>query len=78
MTTARDLEYHAQYQRRLRAEARARGKGQLNALVPVELINRLDAIKQTRGLTNRNDALALVLREYFERGETERTHAVSA
>lgn len=78
MTTARDLEYHAQYQRRLRAEARARGKGQLNALVPVELIDRLDGIKSARGLTNRNDALALVLREYFERGEIERNTAVSA
>jgi hypothetical protein len=78
MTTARDLEYHAQYQRRLRAEARARGKGQLNALVPVELIDRLDSIKSARGLTNRNDALALVLREYFERGEIERNTAVSA
>ena len=78
MTTARDLEYHAQYQRRLRAEARARGKGQLNALVPVELIDRLDSIKSARGLTNRKDALALVLSEYFERGEIERINAVSA
>lgn len=78
MTTARDLEYQAQYQRRLRAEARARGKGQLNALVPSELIDRLDRMKSARGLTNRNDALALLLAEYFERGEAERNHAVSA
>ncbi|MBI1684210.1 ribbon-helix-helix protein, CopG family [Caulobacter hibisci] len=78
MTTARDLEYQAQYQRRLRAEARARGKGQLNALVPADLIDLLDRMKQARGLTNRNDALALLLREYFERGEPERNPAVSA
>lgn len=78
MTTARDLEYHAQYQRRLRAEARARGKAQLNGIVSAELIGLLDGFKSARGLTNRNDALELVLAEYFGRGETERNHAVSA
>lgn len=78
MTTARDLEYHAQYQKRLRAEARARGKGQLNALVDKDLIDRLDAMKDGRGITNRTTALERVLREYFERGQSERNHAVSA
>lgn len=78
MTTARDLEYHAQYQKRLRAEARARGKGQLNALVDRDLIDRLDAMKDGRGFTNRTAALEQALREYFERGQSERNHAVSA
>jgi hypothetical protein len=78
MTTARDLEYQAQYQKRLRADARASGKSQLNVTVPVDLVDRLDGLKQARGLTNRNDALALLLREYFERGENERNPAVSA
>lgn len=78
MTTARDLEYHAQYQKRLRAEARARGKGQLNALVARDLIDRLDAMKDARGFTNRTTALEQALREYFERGQSERNHAVSA
>lgn len=78
MTTARDLEYQAQYQKRLRANARASGKRQLTALVKTELVSRLDAIKRARGLTNRNAALELVLEEYFERGEAERKHAVSA
>ncbi len=78
MTPARDLEYHAQYQRRLRAEARARGKGQLNALVDRDLIDRLDAMKDGRGFTNRTAALEQALREYFERGQSERNRAVSA
>ena len=78
MTTARDLEYHAQYQKRLRAEARARGKGQLNALVAQDLIDRLDAMKNARGFTNRTSALEQALTEYFERGQSERNRAVSA
>lgn len=78
MTTARDLEYHAQYQKRLRAEARARGKAQLNALVAKRLIESLDAVKAERGFTNRNDALEHVLQAYFDRGNSERNHAVSA
>ncbi|EJL35442.1 putative transcriptional regulator with CopG/Arc/MetJ DNA-binding domain and metal-binding domain [Caulobacter sp. AP07] len=78
MTTARDLEYHAQYQKRLRAAARARGKGQLNALVDRDLIDRLDAMKDGRGFTNRTAALEQALREYFERGQSERNQAVSA
>ncbi|GGL36094.1 ribbon-helix-helix domain-containing protein [Caulobacter rhizosphaerae] len=78
MTTARDLEYNAQYQKRLRANARASGKSQLNALVPSDLVARLDRLKKARGLTNRNDALAVLLREYFDGGEPERNHAVSA
>lgn len=78
MTTSRDLEYQAQYQRRLRAEARARGKGQLNAIVSAELIGLLDGLKSAKGLTNRNDVLELVLAEYFGRGDKERNPAVSA
>lgn len=78
MTTARDLEYHAQYQRRLRAEARARGKGQLNALVDQDLIDRLDAMKDGCVITNRTTALERALREYFDGGKSERNPAVSA
>ncbi len=78
MTTDRDLEYQAQYQRRRRAKARAAGQSQLNVTVPGDLVARLDRMKQTRGLTNRNDALALVLREYFDCGDDERNQAVSA
>ncbi|HEX7947959.1 MAG TPA: transcriptional regulator [Phenylobacterium sp.] len=78
MPTVRDLEYQAQYQRRRRALARASGKSQLNVVVPCDLVVRLDSMKQARGLTNRNDALAVVLREYFERGDDERNPAVSA
>lgn len=78
MMTTRELEYQAQYQRRRRAQARAAGNSQLNVIVPGELVARLDHVKQARGLTNRNDALALVLREYFGRGEDERNPAVSA
>jgi metal-responsive CopG/Arc/MetJ family transcriptional regulator len=78
MTTARDLEYQAQYQRRRRAQARASGKSQLNVIVPGDLVAQLDGMQHARGLTNRNDALALVLREYFGRGDDERNPAVSA
>jgi hypothetical protein len=78
MKTARNLEYQAQYQRRRRAQARATGKSQLNVIVPGDLVAQLDGIQQARGLTNRNDALALVLREYFGRGDDERNPAVSA
>jgi DNA-binding IclR family transcriptional regulator len=78
MKTAHDLKYQAEYQKRLRADARASGKAQLNALVPKDLIASLDAMKDTRGLTNRNAVLEQVLREYFERGVSERNRAVSA
>jgi len=78
MTTARELEYQAQYQKRLRANARASGKRQLNAILPTDLVARLDRLKTARGLSNRNEALAVLLREYFDDGEPERNHAVSA
>ena len=78
MTTDRDLQYQAQYQRRRRAAEKAAGKGQLNVTLPGDLISRLDILKGARGLTNRNDALALVLREYFDRGDDERKQVVSA
>ncbi|KQW67058.1 transcriptional regulator [Phenylobacterium sp. Root77] len=78
MTTDRHLQYQAQYQRRLRAAAKAAGSSQINVTLPGELITRLDGLKGARGLSNRNDALALVLREYFDRGEDERNQAVSA
>jgi hypothetical protein len=78
MTTVRDLEYQAQYQKRLRAEARARGKRQLNALVAQRLVESLDAMKAECGFTNRNEALEHVLRTYFDRGNAERNPAVSA
>lgn len=71
MTTDRNLQYQAQYQRQRRAAAKAAGNGQINAILPGDLINRLDCLKSARGLTNRNDALALVLREYFDRGGTK-------
>jgi hypothetical protein len=72
MTSARDLAYQAEYQRRRRASARAAGGSQLNLIVPCDLVARLDHLKQARGLSNRNDALATVLREYFGHGEEER------
>jgi len=78
MTIHRDLEYQAEYQRRRRARARAEGLNQLNAIIPGDLVVRLDQMKVARGLTNRNDALAVLLREYFDRGDDERTQAVSA
>lgn len=65
MTSARDLAYQAEYQRRRRASARAAGDRQLNCTVPQELVARLDHLKLDRGLANRNDALAVVLSEYF-------------
>lgn len=78
MTTDRDLQYQAQYQRRRRAAEKAAGKSQLNVSLPGDLICRLDTLKGARGLNNRNDALALVLREYFDRGDDERNLAVNA
>jgi len=77
MSGPRDLEYQAQYQRRRRAQARAGGASQLNVTVPRDLVARLDRLKLARGLSNRNDALAVVLREFFERGDDERNPAVS-
>jgi len=71
MTSARDLAYQAEYQRRRRATARASGGAQLNLTVPRELVARLDHLKLDRGLPNRNDALAVVLREYFAGDETK-------
>lgn len=78
MKSARDLEYQAQYQKRLRDEARARGKAQLNSIVAKRLIEALDAMKSERGFTNRNDALEHVLQAYFDGGKSERNPAVSA
>jgi hypothetical protein len=77
MPNANDPKYHAQYQRALRARAREAGCIQLNSLVPGELVALLDAVKQARGLSNRNQALAEILREYFAHGNDERTPAVS-
>ena len=78
MKTDRDLEYQAQYQKRLRAEARAQGKAQLNGMVAKRLVEMLDAMKAERGFTNRNDALEHVLEAFFEGGKSERNRAVSA
>ena len=77
MSNTREPKYHAQYQRQLRARARAAGFAQINTIVPGDLIVRLDAMKQARGLTSRNEALAAVLREYFACGLDERKPAVS-
>ncbi len=77
MPNTSDPKYYAQYQRALRARAREAGLAQLNSLVPQDLVARLDAVKAARGLTNRNQALAAVLREYFAHGSNERTPAVS-
>ena len=44
----------------------------------LDLIDRLDAMKDGRGFTNRTAALEQALREYFERGQSERNRAVSA
>ncbi len=77
MPNTTDPKYHARYQRALRARARAAGCIQLNSLVPCDLVARLDAEKEARGLTNRNQALAEVLAEYFAHGSDERTPAVS-
>lgn len=65
MTSARDLAYQAEYQRLRRAKARDAGGRQLNLTVPCDLVERLDDLKLGRRLANRNDALAVVLREYF-------------
>jgi hypothetical protein len=73
MPSARNLEYQAQYQRDLRAQRRAAGRKQLNAAVKGDLVERLDTLKRTRGLTNRDDALEQVLEEYFEHGEPKGT-----
>lgn len=78
MTTDRDLQYQAQYQRRRRAAERAAGKSHLNVSLPGDLIGQLDMLKSARGLSNRNETLALVLREYFDRGDDERNQVVSA
>jgi hypothetical protein len=77
MPNTSDPNYHAQYQRTLRAKARAAGCIQLSSIVPGDLVARLDAEKRTRGLANRNQALAEVLREYFAHGSDERNPAVS-
>ena len=77
MTTERDLQYQAQYQRRRRAAEKAAGKSQLNVSLPGDLICRLDRLKGSRGLRNRNETLTLVLREYFDRGDDERNQVVS-
>jgi hypothetical protein len=65
MTRARDLAYQAEYQKRRRAQARAAGDRQLNLTVPRDLVMRLDDLKSVRRLSSRNDALAVVLSEYF-------------
>lgn len=78
MRTDRHLQYQAQYQRRLRAAAKAAGASQINVTLQGDLILQLDRLKTAHGLSNRNDALALVLREYFGRGDDERNQAVSA
>jgi len=78
MKTARDLEYHAEYQKRLRADARARGKAQLNGMVGKRFIELLDEMKAERGFTNRMDALEHALEAYFDGGKSERNPAVSA
>ena len=77
MPISTDPKYHARYQRALRARARAAGCIQLNSLVPSDLVACLDAVKEARGLTNRNQALAEVLSEYFAHGSDERPPAVS-
>jgi hypothetical protein len=77
MSNTRSPDYFAQYQRRQRANARAAGFAQINTIVPGDLVARLDAMKQARGLPNRNAALAAVLREFFGRDADERNPAVS-
>lgn len=78
MKTARDLAYQAEYQKRLRAEARAAGKAQLNGMVGKRFIDMLDAMKAEQGFANRMDALEHVFEVYFGGGDEERKHAVSA
>ena len=77
MTSDRDLQYQAQYQRDRRAKARAEGLAPLHAAVPCHLVAKLDEMKRTRGLTNRDAALTALLSEFFGYGEDERTPAVS-
>jgi hypothetical protein len=77
MPNTSDPRYYARYQRAVRARARAAGCIQLSSIVPGDLVARLDAVKQARGLASRNQALAEVLREYFAHGTDERTPAVS-
>lgn len=78
MKTARALAYQAEYQKRLRAEARAAGKAQLNGMVSKRFIELLDAMRAEYGFANRMDALEHVFEIHFERGDDERKHAVSA
>jgi hypothetical protein len=74
MTTARDLEYQAQYQKRLRADARASGKSAAERLrAQATWSPRLDGLKTARGLTNRNDALEQVAAGVFRGGESKGT-----
>jgi hypothetical protein len=78
MKTAQDLAYQAEYQKRLRAAARAAGKAQLNGMVLKRFIDRLDEMRAERGFANRMDALEHVFEVYFDGGDDERKHAVSA
>lgn len=78
MKSAHQLEYQAEYQKRLRADARAAGKAQLNGMVGKRFIEMLDEIKAERGFTNRMDALEHALETYFDGGKSERKPAVSA
>ena len=68
MKTARDLEYQAEYQKRLRAAARACGKAQLNGMIPKRFIDKLDEMKTEGGFANRMDALEHALEAYFDGG----------
>ena len=76
MTSDRDLQYQAQYQRERRAKARAEGLRPLHAAVPCHLIAELDELKRIRGLTNRDAALTALLNEFFGHGGHERKPAV--
>lgn len=78
MKSAQALEYQAEYQKRLRAEARAAGKAQLNGMVRKHFIEMLDEIKAERGFTNRMEALEHALEAYPDGGKSERNPAVSA
>jgi len=71
MTSDRNLEYQAQYQRGRRARARAAGLAPLHAAIPCHLVARLDELKQARGLTSRDAALTALLSEFFGHGETK-------
>ncbi len=78
MKSAHALEYQAEYQKRLRAEARAAGKAQLNGMVTKRFVDMLDEMKAERGFANRMEALEHALEAYFDRGNSERNRAVSA